>query len=38
MTDTTFVLLANMLAICLIMASVRATFVELECHCGKLIR
>ncbi len=35
--ETTLVFVANMEAIVLIIASVRATFVELECHCGKEI-
>ena len=34
---TTFVFVANMDAICLMMLSVRCTLVELECHWGNEI-
>lgn len=37
MMDTTFVFVANMLAIVLMIASVLATFVAFECQCGKSI-
>lgn len=36
MAETTFGLFANMLAIVIIILSVRCTFVALECHPGKL--
>ena len=37
-TVTTSWSLMNSEAICLMIASVRWTFVEFECHCGKEIR
>lgn len=36
MADTTFGSFANMLAMVIIILSVRCTFVALECHPGKL--